>query len=569
MINNNFEELIQGMITESAPMSRDQSVPVIDNVQPVVEKLAEIADDINEDKAGYGESYKLDPRRGVADTHTVFVYSDRPNVTADISELTSASSYITNTIVEVRGGSNLTTIGDNAFLNKVSLKKVDAPAVTIIDDAAFVGCVWLEEIYAPHVTTVGDQAFGRCASLKSVDFPDCTSVGSLAFSDCQHLTAVRLQNVNSVGARAFSGCSTLERISLPRLKILHDETFKNCVSLREVDIPECTAIDGTAVFTYASSVLEILNFGDTLTSVANLVSGGHTQFKNAAVIVPTAKYEEWKQHEVWSLVPALCPANKAIIVRTNVLEDYAKKTDLAGYLTTAIAEATYLKKTDIVPGQNVNVGDVHWADAPTPNDNHAAISDIVFTPEAIGLLDGGMLKSITLRARAVPTGNPGQPFPTTSLCIKVSKYDSAHALMGTSQVLTMDTYSKNYTFVFDTPFEVTVGTQYQIEFFESPTSSTTKTAPLNLYNSHVPGEVQRDFDVYVGGNNTHYRYIHPYIESEYYIPATRNAIQALVTETLKSKLSSIIALEPIGSGNYGADDIKDRFDLLITALKSL
>ena len=59
MITDNFSEILEQLVTRSAPNTRDQSAAVIDNPEAAIMRLAGISDNLNSDKAGIREGYKL------------------------------------------------------------------------------------------------------------------------------------------------------------------------------------------------------------------------------------------------------------------------------------------------------------------------------------------------------------------------------------------------------------------------------------------------------------------------------------------------------------------------------
>ena len=83
----------------------------------------------------------------------------------DTSGSTSSLSTLT-----FESGSNLTSIGNNAFQYNVSLTSVTLPnTVTTVGSSAFYGCTSLETIRLSNgLTSLGDKAFSNCSALTSV-----------------------------------------------------------------------------------------------------------------------------------------------------------------------------------------------------------------------------------------------------------------------------------------------------------------------------------------------------------------------------------------------------------------
>ena len=90
-------------------------------------------------------------------------------------------------------------------------------AVTSIGDEAFRNCISLTSVTIPDsVTSIGYCAFYGCSSLTSVTIPNSvTSIGGAAFINCSRLTSVTIGNsVTSIGDDAFSGCSSLTSVHI-------------------------------------------------------------------------------------------------------------------------------------------------------------------------------------------------------------------------------------------------------------------------------------------------------------------------------------------------------------------
>ena len=121
--------------------------------------------------------------------------------------------------LHVTGG---TTIPGNAFKNHAKLREVHISAsVTTIGGGAFFLCQALETVTfasGSQLTTIGDNAFCSIKTLTSIN-----------------LQATSLQ---TVGGQAFSGCSKLASISLPStLTTIKYEAFQYCTSITSITIP--------------------------------------------------------------------------------------------------------------------------------------------------------------------------------------------------------------------------------------------------------------------------------------------------------------------------------------------
>lgn len=87
--------------------------------------------------------------------------------------------------------------------------------VTSVGDEAFFDCYMLTGVTIPNsVTSIGYSAFGSCLFITSVTIPDSvTSIGGGAFSNCEKLTSVTIpDSVTSIGDDAFNGCEILTSV---------------------------------------------------------------------------------------------------------------------------------------------------------------------------------------------------------------------------------------------------------------------------------------------------------------------------------------------------------------------
>lgn len=89
--------------------------------------------------------------------------------------------------------SDVTAIGDHAFLHRAGLKTIVIPE---------------------GVTSIGNYAFAGCADLESAELPQSLrSIGWCAFEDCVSLTNIRIpESVTTMGYWAFWGCENLGQV---------------------------------------------------------------------------------------------------------------------------------------------------------------------------------------------------------------------------------------------------------------------------------------------------------------------------------------------------------------------
>ena len=122
--------------------------------------------------------------------------------------------------------SNVTSIGDHAFSDCLSLTSIQIPnSVTSIGDGAFTYCESLASIVVDGGNTIYDSRNGcnaiieitsntLIAGCKNTIIPDgVTSIGDRAFNGCSGLSSIEIPNsVTSIGDRVFYGCSSLSSV---------------------------------------------------------------------------------------------------------------------------------------------------------------------------------------------------------------------------------------------------------------------------------------------------------------------------------------------------------------------
>ena len=215
-------------------------------------------------------------------------------------------------------GSNVTSIGSNAF-EYTGLTSVSFPQrVTSIGSDAFHGCASLRTLTIPdNVTSIGDSAFEGCTGLVSIDIGSgLTSWSSLVFANCTSVTSVEIDapsaskdftitsynnecpflnigrdatssarvtfgpsvqsitpylfygvadlgsvsfgsNVTTIGSNAFERTG-LASVAFPsKITTINAEAFYGCESLRTLTIPDNVTTLGDSAFEGCSELMTI------------------------------------------------------------------------------------------------------------------------------------------------------------------------------------------------------------------------------------------------------------------------------------------------------------------------
>ena len=214
----------------------------------------------------------------------------RPVVTYTPSGVVSATVYSDIAVIKVYKDSNNNTKIDITFGSDIKS----------IGYNAFISCTSLATIDFGSVTTIGQQAFYACSSLANIDFGSVTSIGSSAFTFCTSLANVAIgDSVTSIGQGAFVYCTSLATITVSTGNttfftdsrgILYQITDATNQKVTAVLCPPATTItnitidtvtkNGTTepVYTVTSigdsafrscTSLAILTIGDSVTSIGN------------------------------------------------------------------------------------------------------------------------------------------------------------------------------------------------------------------------------------------------------------------------------------------------------------
>ncbi len=170
---------------------------------------------------------------------------------------------------------SVANIGDGSFSGCTNLTSVTIPnSVTNIGEYAFYACSLANLTLGTNLSTIGDEAFGG-TPLTSVTIPErVTYIGDGPFSGCSSLTAIAVpaqnsfyssvngvlfdknltaliqypgglggayaipNSVNYIGASAFSGCTSLTSVTIPAsVTSIGGGSFTGCTNLTNVTIP--------------------------------------------------------------------------------------------------------------------------------------------------------------------------------------------------------------------------------------------------------------------------------------------------------------------------------------------
>ena len=190
-----------------------------------------------------------------------FTFYNNYILTYTNSAASSARRY-NSSIVAVRLGAGITSIGNNAFSSCNSLQSVTIPSgVTSIGNNVFDYCYSLQSVTIPSgITSIGTYTFDYCYSLQSVTIPSgVTSIGTYTFNYCSSLQSVTIPSgVTSIGSYAFYYCSSLQSVIIPSgITSIGTYAFNYCYSLQSMTIPSGVTSIGGYSFRYCYSLYSI------------------------------------------------------------------------------------------------------------------------------------------------------------------------------------------------------------------------------------------------------------------------------------------------------------------------
>ena len=121
------------------------------------------------------------------------------------SAFSEAGTSATTMTVTIAAGSNLETIGGDAFSSCSSLKTITIPSSVTSMFRAFVGSGLTSVTLADGLKVIDMSAFAMCSDLTSVTIPaSVTSIGRMAFGYCSNLATVTLNSNPFIDDDAFA-----------------------------------------------------------------------------------------------------------------------------------------------------------------------------------------------------------------------------------------------------------------------------------------------------------------------------------------------------------------------------
>lgn len=158
----------------------------------------------------------------------------------------------------------------NSMFKGISLTKVTlGDEVESIGESAFHDCKSLQEVIGGNnVKTIGNKAFYNCWKMTSINLGNVLeSIGNEAFYDNRVLSSVQMPTtVTSLGEKAFYSCEKLASVTMSdKIEEIKSQTFYECLVLNEFNFPASLTSIGEYAF-YKSGLVSAI-FPETLTSI--------------------------------------------------------------------------------------------------------------------------------------------------------------------------------------------------------------------------------------------------------------------------------------------------------------
>lgn len=542
---SSFRDDIATMIAIGQPIHEDQSQDVVTNAKDVFLAIADKCDSM--DQALGNKANDSDVVHKTEVDSTLVIGSDNP--VAGKGVVDAVSQFHPRYLVEDSKTVLSLADGTRAIINATNtLSNNNVSSVSEHATGVYIGS---------GVTSLGRECFAMCEEITKVDLANVKDIGRQAFVCNFALTELIANKVEMIDDATFGDCRALKVAKFPKLQYIGQEAFEDCAGLEYVYLPSIQDIENFAFLNCTS--LKVVDFGNELTGVPLLASGN--AFNNVPTscvfVVPDALYDEWKT--AWESEGL---GDYKIVSWSDW--QYVRHLDLDAALEAI--KSGYIKNGDKINGEDVIMGGSAYAEALAHNNNANNILTIYFTTESLGMHDGELLKTISVKTRAAQG-----TFQSKTVCVKIGKWDSQLQL-GVTDYKSVSQFNTFYTFTFKEPVRLAAGQKYKMCFFpdegESATSTTLQVA-LNVTAS--------DSDIYCEDNShTAHPTWRPILKADYYIPATVTSVDGLIDKRaqqvqtkLRECLSDVNNLSVIGSNDYDSDGLKDRLDVIIDALKQI
>ncbi len=221
----------------------------------------------------------------------------------------------------------VTSIGDNAFSNCLSLKEIfPLPSSLVsIGDFAFWKCSALTDalVLPTTLTTIGSSAFKSCSGITgSLTIPNSViSIGNYAFDGCAGLTGelTLSSNLAKISNATFAGCTNLSGVLvIPNLvSIIEPSAFYDCKKITELVIGTGCSSIGDEAFLNAFALAKITSY-KVIPPTLTVSTFGGVNTSTCAVEVPFGSLSSYQTANYWKLFTNLTQKSSILNIQIKV-----------------------------------------------------------------------------------------------------------------------------------------------------------------------------------------------------------------------------------------------------------
>ncbi len=200
-------------------------------------------------------------------------------------------------------GGSIETIPEGCFYDCDSLREVTGCGnVTTVGSLAFRYCYVLQKVEGLAPVTINSYAFQQCYALPSIDFSKTKYIYYYAFSHCEALTEAILPNIISMGSdySNFEYCKSLKKVILSdNISYIPSSAFYGCTALEEVTIgASVNSIGSNCFYSNPSALKRVYVNAPAPPSVAS--SAPFYTTSGITLYVPEYATVSYKLHDYWS-----------------------------------------------------------------------------------------------------------------------------------------------------------------------------------------------------------------------------------------------------------------------------
>ena len=152
----------------------------------------------------------------------------------------TANTYGLARVSSIKGGEEVSEIGDYAFCKNSAISSLNFEKLKIIGAHSFESCSKIKSFqFSDELISVDDNAFSNCSTLDSITIPSgVTSWGKDVFKNSSLKSVTFDDGFTVIPEGMFYSCKNLEEINLPNsLTEIGENSFRNCTGIKELILP--------------------------------------------------------------------------------------------------------------------------------------------------------------------------------------------------------------------------------------------------------------------------------------------------------------------------------------------